>query len=339
MIDTTYFDNVTEPPHYNEEPNERAAFRAPIASFGVAKSAIDIIITADVGAAPKVRVEPDVGELVKIVKNEATSKPDARTRIKLDVKAKKDHFEVEVFGVIAPRDGSYENRKRIDDPVKFAGEVMRRALLAQGIKFGKKTIGAAPLPQGAKELAAHESAPLALVVREMNKLSDNYVAESVLKTLGAETRKQPGPATWADGTAAVAAYLGTIGIKTGSYRADNGSGLFDATAVSAHQILAILRAAYADYRIAPDLVASLPIGGADGTLAKRWHGHAAFGRVRAKTGTLDKVTTLAGFVAVSTGHPLAFAIFVNDIPAGQRGPSRAMADDMVDAMAAYLDAR
>src|SRR5207245_8708132 len=56
--------------------------------------------------------------------------------------------------------------------------------------------------------------------------------------------------------------------------------------------------------------------------------HPAKGRVRAKTGTLDKVTSLAGVVGVDAGHPLAFAIVVNDIPAGQRTPSRAMADDM-----------
>jgi D-alanyl-D-alanine carboxypeptidase/D-alanyl-D-alanine-endopeptidase (penicillin-binding protein 4) len=100
----------------------------------------------------------------------------------------------------------------------------------------------------------------------------------------------------------------------------------------------ILRAAHADFRIGPDLVDSLPIGGLDGTLAKRWHGHPALGRVRAKTGTLDKVTALAGFVGVDAGHMLAFAIVVNEIPAGQKGVSRAMADDMVEAMVAYLEA-
>ena len=82
----------------------------------------------------------------------------------------------------------------------------------------------------------------------------------------------------------------------------------------------------------------MPAGGVDGTLARRWHGHPAAGRVRAKTGTLDKVTTLAGYVAVDGDHELAFAILVNDIPAGQRNASRAMADEMVDALVAYLEA-
>jgi D-alanyl-D-alanine carboxypeptidase/D-alanyl-D-alanine-endopeptidase (penicillin-binding protein 4) len=172
----------------------------------------------------------------------------------------------------------------------------------------------------------------------MNKESDNYIAESILKTLGAESRTSPGPATWADGTAAVAGYLSRIGLVPGSYRADYGSGLFDASTVSPHQLVALLRAAHKDYRIGPDLVASLPTGGVDGTLAKRWKDHAARGRVRAKTGTLDKVVSLAGFVAVDPAHELAFAIVVNDVPAGQRGAARAMADEMIDAMVAYLEA-
>jgi D-alanyl-D-alanine carboxypeptidase/D-alanyl-D-alanine-endopeptidase (penicillin-binding protein 4) len=160
----------------------------------------------------------------------------------------------------------------------------------------------------------------------------------VLKTLGAETRTVPGPASWSDGLTAVRSYLATIGIPAGTYRQENGSGLYGSTEVSAKQLVTLLRAAQKDYRIGPDLVASLPVGGLDGTLARRWHGHDAAGRVRAKTGTLDKVVTLAGFVAVEGGHELAFAILVNDIPPGQRNASRAMADDMVDAMIAYLEA-
>jgi D-alanyl-D-alanine carboxypeptidase/D-alanyl-D-alanine-endopeptidase (penicillin-binding protein 4) len=103
-------------------------------------------------------------------------------------------------------------------------------------------------------------------------------------------------------------------------------------------LIALLSAAHRDYRIGPDLLASLPIGGIDGTLARRWHGHPAKGRVRAKTGTLDKVVTIAGYLAADSGHPLAFAILVNDVPPGQRGTARALMDELVDVLAAYLGA-
>jgi D-alanyl-D-alanine carboxypeptidase/D-alanyl-D-alanine-endopeptidase (penicillin-binding protein 4) len=194
------------------------------------------------------------------------------------------------------------------------------------------------VPADATLLASHESVPLSEVVRHMNKLSDNYLAETLLKTLGAETKITPGPATWADGRAALHGYLAKIGMPETGYRADNGSGLFDSTEVSAKQVTTLLGAAHNDFRVGPDLLASLPVGGVDGTLAKRWHGRPAKGHVRAKTGTLDKVATLAGYLALDGLHPLGFAILVNDIPPGQRGSARAAADDIVDALTAYLGA-
>ena len=63
------------------------------------------------------------------------------------------------------------------------------------------------------------------------------------------------------------------------------------------------------------------------------------GRVRAKTGTLDRVKSLAGYAGVDSGHVIAFAILVNDVPAGQRGTVNTVADEMVEALVAYLDAK
>lgn len=338
VLDATYFDGDTEPPHFGEQPRERAGFRAPVASLGVARSTVTVNVIAEPGGGAKVWLSPDAGDYVKVTKAEVTSDLEKRTRLKVELAPNKDHLEVTVTGVIRPSDGSFDRHYRIDDPARFAGEVFRKDLTAAGIKLVKKGLGAQAVPVTAKLLAAHESAPLSDVLREMNKHSDNYAAESLLKTLGAETRATPGPAAWSDGLAAVRGYLSTIGLPAGTYTQLNGSGLYGASAVSAKQLVTLLRAAYADYRIGPDLIASLPVGGVDGTLARRWHGRDAAGRVRAKTGTLDKVVTLAGFVGIEGGHELAFAILVNDIPPGQRNTSRAMADEMVDALVAYLEA-
>ncbi len=339
VIDTSYFDGVTGPPHFDEQPKEQAAFRATIASLGVSRSAATVLVVANPAGAATVTLEPDAGDYVKISKREVVSVTTGRTRLRVDTKLRAGHVELEVSGQIRAGEGSWEVRRRVDDPARFAAEVFLRALATRGIAVRRRTIGDGPVPLTAKLVAVHDSAPLSDVLRFMNKLSDNYVAECVLKTIGAETKGTPGPATWADGVASVGKYLASIGIAAGSYRADNGSGLYSATEVSAHQLITLLKTAHADYRIGPDFVASLPIGGVDGTLAKRWHGKPARGRVRAKTGTLDKVTTIAGYVGVDSGHPLAFAILVNDIPIGQRGAARAMADDMVDILAAYLGAR
>lgn len=338
VVDATYFDNVIEPPHFDEQPKERAGFRAPIASFAVARSAFSVVVIAEPGGAAKVTLDPEVPEYLRLAKQEVTSITTGRTRIRLDVKPKGDHLDVEVSGQIRFGEGSYDPRRRVDDPTRFAAELFKKALAEHGVKLQKRAFALGPVPVTAKLLAAHDSPTLADVLRTMNKHSDNNIAETVLKTLGAETKGTPGAATWADGTTAVRAQLARLGL-VGPFRADNGSGLYTATEVSAKQLVGLLVAAHKDYRIGPDLVASLPVGGNDGTLAKRWIGKAARGRVRAKTGTLDKVSTLAGYIGVEGGHLIAFAILANDIPPGKRGDVRAMADDMVDSLAAYLDAR
>ncbi|HEX7836213.1 MAG TPA: D-alanyl-D-alanine carboxypeptidase/D-alanyl-D-alanine-endopeptidase, partial [Kofleriaceae bacterium] len=336
VIDAGYFDDQVDPPHFTDQPGETAGFRAPVASFGAARSTVTVVVVADPGGAAHAMLEPAAGDYIKLVNKGTTSVTRARTRLVVDEKPRADHLEISVSGQIRWGEGSWEVRKRVPDPIRFAGEVFRRALIEHGVKVKAHAIGRGTVPATAKLLAAHDSPPLSEVLRSMNKSSDNYLAESLLKTLGAETRTTPGPATWADGRAALHAYLAAIGMPESGYRADNGSGLFDATEVSARQVTTLLRAAYTDFRVGPDLIASLPVGGVDGTLARRWHGHPASGRVRAKTGTLDKVTTLAGYFALDTRHPLGFAILVNDIPPGQRASARSAADAIIDALAAYL---
>jgi D-alanyl-D-alanine carboxypeptidase/D-alanyl-D-alanine-endopeptidase (penicillin-binding protein 4) len=342
VVDASYFDGVVDPPHFDDQKTETAGFRAPVASFGVARSTITVVVVADPAGAATVTIDPDpgpdAGACIKLVNKGVTSVTTGRTRLEVGVKPKSGRLEIEVSGQIRWAEGRWETRKRVTDPARFAGEVFRRALIERGVKVKARAVGSGVVPADATLLASHESVPLSEVVRHMNKLSDNYLAETLLKTLGAETKITPGPATWADGRAALHGYLAKIGMPETGYRADNGSGLFDSTEVSAKQVTTLLGAAHNDFRVGPDLLASLPVGGVDGTLAKRWHGRPAKGHVRAKTGTLDKVATLAGYLALDGLRPLGFAILVNDIPPGQRGSARAAADDIVDALTAYLGA-
>ncbi|MBA3550106.1 MAG: D-alanyl-D-alanine carboxypeptidase/D-alanyl-D-alanine-endopeptidase [Nannocystis sp.] len=337
VVDGSYFDNVTEPPHFNEQPKETAAFRAPVASFGVNRSSYTVTVLAQPEGKAKVTVDPSLGDYLKLTKDEVTSVTEGRTRLRLDAKPRRDQIALELTGTIRQGQGSWDLRRRVDDPARFAAEVFLRALAENGVKLGRRSVSFGTVPASSKLIATHDSATLADVLRSMNKSSDNYVAECVMKTLGAETKAAPN-ATWADGVAAVRGRLAEIGV-TGTYRSENGSGLFASTEVSAKQLVSLLAAAHRDYRIGPDLVASLPTGGYDGTLARRFKGKPAMGRVRAKTGTLDRVKTLAGYVAVESNHVIAFAILVNDIPGGQRGLVTLAADDMVGALVAYLEAK
>jgi serine-type D-Ala-D-Ala carboxypeptidase/endopeptidase (penicillin-binding protein 4) len=182
-------------------------------------------------------------------------------------------------------------------------------------------------------LATHDSAPLAVVVQDLNKRSNNFAAEQLLRTMGAEINGRPG--SWDKGLKAVARYLTGIGIKAGTYQMNNGSGLYDSNRFSATQIATILRAASHDFRISAEFLASLAIAGTDGTIAHRMGATLAERYVRAKTGTLANVSCLSGF-AGSPGHlPLVFSILVNDV--ANPNDARRAQDRIAEILVAYLE--
>lgn len=338
VLDASFFDGDVDPPHFAEQPKERAAFRAPVSAMSLSRNAVTIIVTADpAGGPPAVRLDPPVDGYFKLVTDELVATPDGKTRIRLDLAMKRKELELRVSGQLGSEGPAYYRRIRIDDPVAFTTAALRTALAEQGIRTPTKASTGA-VPETARLYAAFDSPSLSEVLRRMNKSSDNFLAESVWKTVGAELRANPAaPATWADAAAASRAYLATLEL-TAPIRIDNGSGLFDASSASPAQLVKLLRASYRDFRVAPDLIASLPVGGLDGTLQSRFRRRTALGRVRAKTGTLAAVSTLAGYVGVDSAHLLAFAVLINDLAPAQRRDARALQEDLVDILALYLGA-
>jgi len=224
--------------------------------------------------------------------------------------------------------------RRVVQPSLFLGYTLRQLLERRGIAIGGSVrVGASPA-QGLRVLATHDSAPLAVVVQELNKRSNNFTAEQILRTLGAEIGGHPG--SWDKGLSAVARYLAGLGIKTGAYQMMNGSGLYDSNRFSAEQIATVLRGATQDFRISAEFLASLAIAGTDGTIAHRMGGTLAERYVRAKTGTLANVSCLSGF-AGSPGHlPLVFSIIVNDV--SNPNDARRAQDRAAELLVAYLEA-
>jgi D-alanyl-D-alanine carboxypeptidase/D-alanyl-D-alanine-endopeptidase (penicillin-binding protein 4) len=364
VVDDSYFDDVVDPPHYADQPKERSGYRAPVAAFGVDGNAVTVVIEPDPAgaAAGVIHLEPDAGEYVKIREGNVATVTEGRGRVRVDVRVVADHLELVVTGQVRADGGIDLTRRRIDDPAQFAGQAMRSALVAEGVTIGKR-VTRGTVPVAARQVAAHESAPLADVVRSMNKFSNNFYAESILKTMGAEAKRVPAPpspspspstststgirgpvagvggprASWEDGLSVVRDFLvHEVGMAEGSFRVENGSGLYGASDVSPLAMAQTVAHAERDFRYGPDLIASLAIAGVDGTLRKRLAGTPGAGRVRAKTGTLNSVSTLAGLLAVDGRHPMAFAILVNDIPDGARTHARTIEDELIGVALAYL---
>lgn len=143
------------------------------------------------------------------------------------------------------------------------------------------------------------------ILYRMMKDSDNLYAESMYYQIAA-CSDQPAKALYAQRLER--ALMERAGLNSSNYRLADGSGLSLYNYLSAECLLRLLRYAYKHKRIYDHLLASLPIAGEDGTLKKRMKETFAEGNVRAKTGTLTGIISLAGYCTASNGHRLCFAI-------------------------------
>jgi serine-type D-Ala-D-Ala carboxypeptidase/endopeptidase (penicillin-binding protein 4) len=172
---------------------------------------------------------------------------------------------------------------------------------------GKLRIEAAP--PDAHPYASFDSLSLGEIVRLINKFSNNLMARHLLLTLGEE--RYGAPATPEKGAQAIADWWRARGLPLGDMVIDNGSGLSRITRISVFEMAAVLRAAYRS-RYAPEFIASLPLAGMDGTLRSRMLATAA-GSVRLKTGHLDGVSGVAGYVRSTSGKTYVLVSLVNDM--------------------------
>jgi D-alanyl-D-alanine carboxypeptidase/D-alanyl-D-alanine-endopeptidase (penicillin-binding protein 4) len=344
VFDGSYFDLVDVPPHFDDQPKERAGYRAPIGAASLERNSITVVVVADrLGhGLAEVTLDPPLTDYVRLVDTGVATVTSGRTRVYASTRVARDHLELRVSGQILADDGVTFVRRRIDDPARMFGEAFKLALAEQGIRVRGRKIARGLAPTTAVLVAERESPPLSDVLRPMAKTSDNYLAETVLKSLGAETRPPPpppatpAPATWADGVHAVERYLSEqAGVAAGTVRYENGSGLYDSTAVPAAAVAQVLVAAWRDFRVGPDLASALSTGGVDGTLRRRFRDEPLRARVRAKTGTLAQASTLAGYAGADGARPLAFVVLVNALPGGTRGEARSLQDAIATLCVAY----
>jgi D-alanyl-D-alanine carboxypeptidase/D-alanyl-D-alanine-endopeptidase (penicillin-binding protein 4) len=162
-------------------------------------------------------------------------------------------------------------------------------------------------PPGAEALLAYDSLTLGEVIRLTNKYSSNLMARHLLLTMGRE--RFGAPATIEKGTAAIGEWSRGRNLGLEDVDMDNGSGLSRSTRISVLTMANVLDAAYRS-RYAPEFIASLPLAGIDGTLRTRMLGAPA-GAVRLKTGHLDGVSGIAGYVTAANGRCYVLVCLVN----------------------------
>jgi D-alanyl-D-alanine carboxypeptidase/D-alanyl-D-alanine-endopeptidase (penicillin-binding protein 4) len=202
------------------------------------------------------------------------------------------------------------------EPALTAAAVFRSALVAAGVKVAGQA-GTGRATGSAFALASVTSAPVAALVHRMNRESDNFMAELLLKQIGAVGAITP--ATSARGATVVRATLAAGSVPLTGVRIVDGSGLSPSDRLTAGALVGILRAAWSDPEVRGPFIDSLPIAGRTGTLADRLRKPPARGHVAAKTGTTSTASTLAGYVR----RHYAFAVLNNGRPVNADSARRA----------------
>jgi D-alanyl-D-alanine carboxypeptidase/D-alanyl-D-alanine-endopeptidase (penicillin-binding protein 4) len=314
VLDDGWFDGERTGPGYDQEDGDRS-YLAPVGALSLNFNSLSIHVAPGERRGQRARVELEpASDLLEVENRAMTVARGGHGRVKVSSSLRGGKQRIVVEGRIALGSRAQVIRRRVDEPALYFGHTLKALLKLRGVRVGRVRTG--KVPEGARLLYVSQSDALADIVRRLNKTSNNFIAEQLLKTLGAEVKGAPG--SWPKGVAAVEEFLAEVGIPRGSYVMRNGSGLNDTNRFSARQIVTLLRAMWTRSSILPEYLVSLPVAGRDGTIRWRMEGTEAAGRLRAKTGTLEGVTSLSGFVQTAGGRTLAFAVLVND--AAGRGP-------------------
>lgn len=211
-------------------------------------------------------------------------------------------------------------------PGLFAAQAFERALRREGVAIhARAQTGASP--PGASALAEIGSPTVADLVGRMNRPSDNYFAETLIKVLGVHFG---GSGSTLAGARVIGATVRRLGATP---RVVDGSGLSRTNRTTPRQVVTLLRAMASDPSAGPAFEASLPVAGRSGTLTARMRGTPATGNCQAKTGSLHAVSALAGYCTTRGGATrVAFAFLMNGVTVFA---ARRLQDRMAAALARY----
>ena len=218
------------------------------------------------------------------------------------------------------------------DHARFVGGVFASSWRNSGGKW-EGAVKLLPTPSKARLIASTESPPLADVVRDINKFSNNVMARQLFLTLSSEawvgSSKEPGNASRS--ALLVKEWLAKKNIAAPELVLDNGSGLSRNERISANTLAQMLDAAWRS-SVMPEFISSMPLLGLDGTMRRRNRGESIAGQAHVKTGTLNDTRAIAGYLLDQGGRRWIVIMMVNHINALQTQAAQ-------DALIAWVFAR
>lgn len=316
--DDSYFQGNAINPNWEWE-DAQAGYGAPINSLMFDRNSIELILSPQsIGQPLKVAfAAPQLTNQWEIQNNSVTV--GQKDREFVEVGREFDRPLIRVSGQLRVGAESESVYVAVVNPANNFLQRFQQVLAGAGIKVDRTSIASNPRDL-TRELAAVESPPLAELIKETNRESDNVYAEVLLRLLGKAASKTPAQQTDSSdiGLQELKTALTQLGVNPNSYILVDGSGLSRHNLVSPEALVQTLRL-MANSPAASVYRASLPVGGESGTLKNRFNSTPNRVILQAKTGTLSGVSALSGYVEVPNYEPLAFSIVVNqsDRPAAE----------------------
>lgn len=305
VVDDSYFDPQLEPRGWELEEAADRAYAAPVSALSFNYNAIAVYLRPGARGQPAlIRLDPEV-EAVTLQADVPTRR--FTRRLKVHSESTDAGTLVQVTGTIGHRQSPRRIYRRIYDPPAYFGSALTAFLQRRGTKMRHRVVRG-KVPPRAKLIYVDQSPALTEVVSDLNHYSNNFIAETLIKTLSAEAHRGKKPGTFEEGLQLARAFVrDKVGIEERDYVFGNGSGLNDVNRLSARQVVKLLDVMQRDFEIGHEFINSLAVAGTQGTIGHRMRKSAAERRLRAKTGTLRGVSALSGYVVDPDGERIAFS--------------------------------
>lgn len=323
--------------------DEPTPFAAQISALSFNEGRLTVTATgAGIGQPARIRVSPET-DYVYVVNQSESVAGSANSRIRREPSSNTLWVESRI-----PAGQTLDRRISVHNPGRYFAHVFRATLREEGITIDGDPVIDSDWWQGLdypgmQLIASHVSPPLADIAAVTNKISQNLYAEHLLRTLGAERcadaraiRSTVDCGSAEAGLIVADTVFERAGMRTDRMRLRDGSGMSPYNMLAPIDLTKLLQYMWnhPDSNVRDTFIASLAVGGQDGTLSRRFTTGPANGRVYAKTGTVTGARNLAGYVQVPGGPPVAFAILANQFGTSTSLVTRAQ-NNMVEAIARY----
>lgn len=305
LVDGLFEDETVHP----DWPRDQLAkwYQAPVAALSFSDNCALVRIWPPAGDGPRPQVE--VLPRVPYFDVETTAATtSSRSHHRIGVTRAPDEDRLTVWGRVYRQARPFETWVAVHDPVEYFGRALRHALEEEGIAVAGRIERSRHLPAGAwRRMTVHRS-DLLTTLEVINKRSQNFYAESVLKLLGVEVCRR---GTWEGGVEAVSGFLERLGLPRASYSLADGSGMSRDNRFTPRQVTTLLGAMF-EHRWAAEFLSTLPYSGEGGLSWEKRLAEAPYaGNIFAKTGRLAGVSTLSGYAKAASGRVYAFSILCN----------------------------